>query len=82
MAKKLNPNSLLFLYEGETEAEFYKLLFNEYIPPKKNRRNYGDLKGVYNLNKKVNGKILNYLSYKDSHDFCKIHIFVARLVQS
>ena len=32
MAAKKNKNSLLFLYEGETEAEFYQLIFNKHIP--------------------------------------------------
>ncbi len=32
MAIGKNKNSLLFLYEGETEAEFYKKIFDNYIP--------------------------------------------------
>ncbi len=77
MAKILNPNSLLFLYEGETEAEFYKIIFNNYVPPRKIRRNYANLKGVYSLNDKVNSKIESYL-LNDSFLTCnKIHVFIA-----
>jgi len=31
MVLRVNPNSLLFLYEGETEAEFYQKIFNEHV---------------------------------------------------
>ncbi len=30
--KDINKNSLLFIYEGETEAEFYKKFFNHHVP--------------------------------------------------
>lgn len=73
----MNSNSLLFLYEGDTEAEFYKLIFNKYIPERKIRRNYGNLKGVYSLNDKVSSKIESYL-LNDSFKTCNdIHVFIA-----
>lgn len=77
MPKKINPNSLLFLYEGETEDEFYKKIFSDYVPSRKIRRNYGNLKGIYSLNDKVESKIESYLK-NDSYTSCKkIHVFVA-----
>ncbi len=73
----MNKNSILFLYEGETEEEFYKTIFEKYIPKRLIRRNFGNLKGVYNLNKKVDGKIESYL-YNETFSDCKhIHVFVA-----
>jgi hypothetical protein len=77
MTKEMNPNSLLFLYEGETEAEFYKKIFTHYVPPRKIRRNYGNLKGVYNLNEKVISKIELYLNDSSSESCNNIHVFVA-----
>ncbi len=75
MAK--NKNSLLFLYEGETEEEFYKKIFYDYIEPRKIRRNYGILKGVYSLNEKVKSKIESYL-INDKYLSCNnIHVFIA-----
>jgi hypothetical protein len=78
MAKiKQNPNSILFLFEGETEGEFYKRIFDLKLPPRQIRRSFGNLRGVYGLNEKVKGKIQTYLA---SHDFeaCKqIHVYVA-----
>jgi hypothetical protein len=38
MAKMKNENSLLFLYEGETEAEFYKIIFDHYNYTKENTK--------------------------------------------
>jgi Domain of unknown function (DUF4276) len=77
MAAGKNKNSLLFLYEGETEAEFYKKIFDNYIPQRTIQKNYSDLKGVYNLNSKVKRKIESYLLH-DNHLTCKhIHVFVA-----
>jgi hypothetical protein len=73
----LNENSLLFIYEGETEAEFYKKFFNHYVPERTIRRNYGNLKGVYSINKKVNSKIEAYLLDNKSHECNSIHVFVA-----
>jgi hypothetical protein len=72
-----NENSLLFLYEGETEGEFYKRVFDLYIPPKKIKRNYGNLKGIYNLNDKVKSKIESYLVNGAFESLSSIHVFVA-----
>jgi hypothetical protein len=77
MAKGKNPNSLLFLYEGETEGEFYQMVFNKYIPSRKIRRNYSNLKGIYNLNDKIAGKIDAYLLNQSFLDCNKIHVFIA-----
>ena len=71
-----NPKSILFLYEGETEGEFYKHFFDS-LPQRSIRINWSNLKGVYGLNDKVRSKIHAYLqnhSFKDSHH---IHVFVA-----
>jgi hypothetical protein len=73
----MNKNSILFLYEGETEEEFYKAIFEKHIPNRLIRRNFGNLKGVYNLNKKVDSKIESYL-YNETFLGCKnIHVFIA-----
>ena len=77
MAIKLNPNSVLFLYEGDTEAEFYKHIFNNYVPPRKIRRNYSNLKGVSSLNDKVGSKIESYLLNDSFNDRNNIHVFIA-----
>ena len=75
--KQKNENSILFLYEGETEAEFYEKIFGQYIAQRKIRINKANLKGVYNLNDKVRAKIKSYL-LNDKFDDCKdIHVFVA-----
>ncbi|OFX60022.1 MAG: hypothetical protein A2046_02240 [Bacteroidetes bacterium GWA2_30_7] len=77
MTKKINPNSLLILYEGETEGEFYKLVFEKFIPPRKIKINYSNLKGVYNITKKVESKIESYLLNATFITCNHIHIFVA-----
>lgn len=77
MAKEINPNSLLFLYEGETEGEFYQKIFTDYVPPRKIRRNYSNLKGIYSLNDKVKSKIEAYLLNEATLECKKIHVFVA-----
>jgi hypothetical protein len=77
MNHNVNPNSLLFLYEGETEAEFYQKIFNDYIPKRKIRRNYSNLKGIFSLNDKVKSKIESYLQNDSSLQCNKIHVFIA-----
>ncbi len=72
-----NPNSLLILYEGETEAEFYKKIFEENIPARRIRRNYGNLKGNFSINKKVLDKIKSYLENTQFKSFKNIHVFIA-----
>lgn len=71
-----NPNSILFLYEGETESEFYKTFF-ENLPQREVKISRSNLKGVYGLNDKVRSKIKSYLRNK-AYDSCKqIHVFIA-----
>ncbi|MGB0879084.1 MAG: DUF4276 family protein [Polaribacter sp.] len=77
MDLKKNSNSVLFLYEGETEKEFYKIVFEKYIEPRLLRINYGNLRGVYDINNKVESKIKTYLDTKNSKEFKDINVFVA-----
>jgi len=77
MAVKQNPHSLLFLYEGETEEEFYKKLFNTYIPAGHIRRNYSNLKGNFNITKKTERKINLYLDSRSFSSCQNIHVFIA-----
>ncbi|AMR32713.1 hypothetical protein A0256_15425 [Mucilaginibacter sp. PAMC 26640] len=78
MAKtEKNPNSILFLYEGETEDDFYKKIFKKYIPERAIRHNFGNLKGVYNVTEKVRNKIKAYLENKSFQDCQDINVFVA-----
>ena len=71
-----NSKSILFLYEGETEGEFYRLFF-ESLPKRSIRINWGNLKGVYGLNDKVRSKIHGYLLHQNFSDCTEIHVFVA-----
>jgi len=77
MTIKKNNNSLLFLYEGETEAEFYHRIIDLYVPPRKIRINYSNLKGVYSITEKVCSKIELYLHNEASFSCNKINVFVA-----
>lgn len=77
MTPKKNNNSVLFLYEGETEKEFYKIIFEKYLEPRLLRINYGNLRGIYDINNKVESKIKAYLDNKDRKDFKNINVFVA-----
>lgn len=72
-----NPNSILFLYEGETEEDFYKKIFKKFIPERAIRHNFGNLKGIYNVTEKVGNKIKSYLDNKSFLDCNDIHVFVA-----
>ncbi|WP_025668142.1 DUF4276 family protein [Aquimarina megaterium] len=72
-----NQNSILFLYEGETEKEFYNLFLNKYIERRKIRTNFGNLNGVYDINNKVESKIKSYLANSKFSDCNQIHVFVA-----
>lgn len=78
MAKtEKNPNSILFLYEGETEDDFYKKIFKKFIPERSIRHNFGNLKGVYNVTEKVRNKIKAYLDNKSFTECNDIYVFVA-----
>jgi hypothetical protein len=72
-----NPNSLLIIYEGETEAEFYKKIFEDKVPARKIRRNYGNLKGNFSINKKTIDKIQSYLENNQFKSLKNIHVFIA-----
>ena len=72
-----NPNSILFLYEGETEKEFYDILFDKYLPNRKIRINKANLFGIYSINEKVKNKITAYLSNKDFSKYKNISVIIA-----
>lgn len=72
-----NPNSILFLYEGETEDDFYKKIFKKFVPERAIRHNFGNLKGIYNVTEKVGDKIKSYLDNSSFRDCKNIHVFVA-----
>jgi hypothetical protein len=79
MAKtEKKPNSILFLYEGETEDDFYKRIFKKFVPKRAIRHNFGNLKGVYNVTEKVRNKIKSYLdnkSFQDCNDINNVPAF-------
>ncbi len=77
MKKAINPNSILFLYEGDTEGEFYKKLIDKYLSPREIRKNYGNLNGIFSLNDKVKSRIESYLLNESFKDCKKIHVIVA-----
>ena len=60
----MNQNSVLFLYEGETEREFYYKLFEANLDARKIRIAKSNLHGIWNLNKKVKNKIKSFLADK------------------
>lgn len=70
-----NPESILFLYEGDTDFEFYSKVFALFLPKRKIRFAHSNLKGIHNINSKVKRKILGYLDKKKGGNF--IHIIVA-----
>lgn len=72
---KINSNSILFLYEGDTELEFYESLFEKYLPPRSIRLKKKNIKGQGNLNRKVESAIYQHLDEKSDED--NIHVFVA-----
>lgn len=72
-----NPHSILFIYEGETEGEFYSKIFEDHLPQRTIQIHKGNLKGVFSLDNKVRNKIQTYL-LSDKFVKCKsIHVFVA-----
>jgi len=71
----LNPNSILFLYEGDTEFEFYNKIFEDYLPSRTIRIKKRNLYGVSNITKKVASRIEGYLN--GNPDLNQIHVFVA-----
>lgn len=72
----MNPNSILLLYEGDTEEEFYKSIIAIKIPKRRIRITYDNLKGITtNINRKVLGKIYKHLSNNENEN--KINVFIA-----
>ncbi len=67
----------MFLYEGETEKEFYDQIFDKFLERSKINTNFGGLNGIYDLNNKVESKIKTYLGNSKYSDRHKIHVFVA-----
>lgn len=77
---KGNNKAVLFLYEGETEGEFYPIIFRNYLDLKacKIRLSSKCLYGNFNINLKVLNAIDNYLSYlKNKGEVRELHIYVA-----
>lgn len=72
-----NPNSLLFLYEGETEGEFYTRIFSENIPKGIFKRTQKNLKGSKGISKKVQIAILSFLDEQNYADRMFVHVVVA-----
>lgn len=77
MAEVKNTNSVLFLYEGDTEAEFYKRVFDIYVPSRSIRITRANLNGVYSLEGKVENKIKSYLVNPSFRDCENIHVIIA-----
>lgn len=73
---EINANSILFLFEGETDQEFYKLFF-ENLPKRKIRITGNNLHGVYSLNSKVRSKIIGHLENPNCVDRRAIHVYCA-----
>ncbi len=73
----MNPNSILFLYEGETEREFYNILFQTCVEQRSIRITKSNMHGVGNINKKVKKKIAAFLDDKKSMGQNKITVIVA-----
>lgn len=59
----MSNKAILFLYEGETEGEFYPSLFAKYLPlhEKKILFKKKCLKGNFNINSKVTNAIYNFV---------------------
>ena len=74
---KKNPNSILLIYEGYTEEEFYYKIFSLQLPKRKIRVSYYNLKGIYSINLKVRAKLKDFLSDKSKLDQQNIHVLIA-----
>lgn len=72
---KKNANAILFIYEGDTEFEFYKKIFEKYIPIRKIKFEYYNLNGIYSIDNKVYKRILYVLTEKKEIE--KLSVFVA-----
>jgi hypothetical protein len=71
-----NPNTIFFLYEGDTEREFYNIIFKKHLSYRKIRLAYKNLKGITtNINRKISGAIIDH---SEKHPERKnIHVFIA-----
>ena len=74
-----NKRAILFLYEGDTEKEFYEKIFDKHLPralkagfTKSNLQGCGS-----NINNKVSGKIKRFLHEGSKKSFNKIYVIVA-----
>jgi hypothetical protein len=77
---KPNGKAVLFLYEGETEGEFYPRIFKSYLDFRecKIRLSAQCLGGNFNINSKVVNAIYNYLRYLEGKGETRLlHVFVA-----
>jgi len=71
-----NPNSILLLYEGDTEEEFYKRIVDNTVPKRRIRISYDNLKGITtNINRKILHKIYKHLQNNINEH--RIFVFVA-----
>lgn len=77
MVVKKNLNSILFLFEGDTEFEFYKKLLESKLPSRSIQLHWGNLRGVDNITQKALGKIHSFLDNKKYKDEKSIHVYIA-----
>lgn len=66
--------AVLFLYEGESEGEFYPQIFRTKLTPRGVKFSKCCLKGNFNINAKVANAIDNFLARNENVD---LHVFVA-----
>ena len=75
-----SKKAILFLYEGETEGEFYPRIFKSYLDFENRRVRLSSqcLKGNFNINSKVVNSIYNYIAYlKKKDNINSIYVYVA-----
>jgi hypothetical protein len=73
----MNPNSILFLYEGDTDKIFYDKIFELHSFSRNIRICKFNLLGVSSINIKVKHKITAHLGDSKYSDCNNIHIIVA-----
>jgi len=74
-----NPNSILLLYEGDTEKEFYRRMISNNVPNRRIRISYDNLKGIStNINSKVIAKIKKHLENNPSEDNVNVFLGIDR----
>ncbi|MCE7041740.1 DUF4276 family protein [Dyadobacter sp. CY312] len=66
--------AILFLYEGETEGEFYPLVFKSKLERCAMKFSKQCLEGNFNINSKVANEIYNFINKNKNTD---LHVFVA-----